>query len=131
MSSTITLDERDSAILAERVTSLELVEGPRVGDFVHFADGVVRRISFVTPPAWLPECDSVQTSDGGSFYLGNGYLSFSGSLYLGVKHVTLTLTNEARQGSAWFFHHDYACADNGVRVSIEQRVFECSAPATR
>lgn len=123
-------DERDDAILAERVAALDAVEGPRVGDFVRFNEGTVRRISYI----WRDEHETafnVQTSDGGSFYLGNGYVSMSGSLYSGVKLDTLTLTDETRTGSVWFFHHDMAGQDRGVGARMTFRVFECSGSPTR
>jgi len=116
------MDERDTAILAERVTAYDKHTGPRVGDFVRFADGTMRRISH----DWG---DSVQTSSGGLFYLGKGYASFSGSLFHGVPPETLTYTGEASEGDAWFFHHDHHTAHNGVDVSMGFRVFVCSLEA--
>ena len=65
-----------------------------------------------TPQAELVA--SIQTSDGGSFYLGDGYCAFSGSLYDGIPADTLTLTGETREGRVWWFHHDYHTAHNGV-----------------
>jgi hypothetical protein len=123
-------DSRDEAILDRRISLLNQNDQPRVGDFVRFADGTLRRISFITPLDWMPECDSVQTSDGGSWYLGNGYASFSGGLYGGVKRETLTLTDERKLGSCWIFHHDYAQAGNGVDVKILWRVYDCTEEPT-
>jgi len=124
------LDERDSAILAERVASIDALDGPRVGDYVRFADGIERRASFVTPKEWLPDVDSVQTSYGGSWHLGDGYTNFSGSLYMGVPRSSLTLTDEVKDGAVWFFHHDYWQAGNGVDVLVPFRVYECDLAAT-
>jgi len=124
------LDERDSAILADRTAAYDAISGPRVGDFVTFADGITRRISYI----WRDENDavlSVQTSDGGSFNLGLGYVSMSGSLYAGVKSETLTPTDEQRKGSIWFFHHDWWEKDNGVDTFMSFPVFTCSEPAPR
>jgi hypothetical protein len=87
------LDDRDKAILAARVAAFDPTEGPRVGDYVCFADGVTRRISYVWP-------DDIQTSDDGSFYLGKGYMSFSGVLYTHMPTETLTLTKGTRDASA-------------------------------
>lgn len=122
-------DERDRAIVASRTALLDEVPGPREGDYVRFADGTERRVSHVWPADW--GSNTIQTSDGGSWYLGNGYCSFSGSLYTGVPPESLTLTDETRAGSVWIFHHDYACAGNGVPVSIPFRVYQCSHEATR
>lgn len=118
------LDERDQAILDARVSALNAIPGPRVGDFVRFADGTIRRISHI----WD---DGPQTSDGGSYYLGNGYVSMSGGLFPHVPNSSITPTEEKREGSAWFFHHDYATAHNGVGVLVAFRVFDCSLPAPR
>lgn len=123
-------DERDAEILAERIAEYDARQGPRVGDYVRFADDVTRRISYV----WRDEHEtvfSVQTSTGGSYYLGKGYVSMSGSLFGGVKPDTLTLTDETRDGGVWFFHHDWHTAHNGVDVTVPFRVFTCSEVATR
>ena len=130
MTTATTLDERDRQIMWERRDSIELIDGPRCGDYVEFADGTTRRVSHVWGEDW-GEDSGVQTSDGGSFYLGNGYVSFSGGLYRMVKMGTLTLTGERRPGRAWFLHHDWATRDNGVGVTIPFRVYTCSENAPR
>ncbi len=117
-----TFDTRDQEIVAERVDRYNTHEGPRVGDFVDFADGITRRIS-ETWDGW------VQTSDSGSFYLGDEGCSFSGSLYLAVPVESLTLTEEVRPGDVWIFHHDRRAAHNGVATTIGFRVYTCSQPA--
>ena len=124
------LDELDRQLLKSRCESLNADEEIHEGDYVRFADGVERRVSFVTPSEWLPDIDSVQTSEGGSWYLGDGYCSFSGSLHLGVRRETLTLTEETKLGRVWFFHHDHARASNGVEVAIPFRVYVCSEAAS-
>lgn len=111
------LDDRDRDLFTARAESYDRIGGPRVGDYVEFADGVIRRVSHV----WD---DGVQTSDGGSFYLGNGYISFSGGLYPSIPFSSLTDTGEKRNGSVWLFHHDWARAHNGVHSEISFRVFK-------
>jgi hypothetical protein len=118
------LDDRDQAILSARVAAFDPTEGPREGDYVDFADGVTRWISYVWP-------NDVQTSDDGSFYLGDGYMSFSGALYMPVPTKTLTLTETTREASAWFFHHDHRTAHNGVDVRVSMRVWISSAKAPK
>lgn len=120
-------DDKDAAILTERVATLDAVSGPRVGDYVIFLDGTERRISHIWGDG--QSTDSVQTSDGGSYYLGNGYVSMSGSLYSGVKPETLMDTGEKRDGSVWFFHHDYATAGGRVYTTMPFRVFRCTENA--
>lgn len=121
------LDERDQEILANRVELLNKVEGPRVGDFVIFANGVERRISHIWE--WGDGPEAIQSSDGGSYYLGAGYVSMSGGLRPPVKPATLTPTDQKREGSVWFFHHDHWLAHNGIEATIEFRVFTCSQEA--
>jgi len=124
------LDERDAALFAGRIAAYDAIPGPRVGDFVIFADDVTRRISHI----WRDERDAVfniQTSDGGTYCLGDGSVSMSGSLRPGVKPDTLTPTEERRNGSIWFFRHDQWKADNGIDTTMSFRVFRCSEPATR
>jgi hypothetical protein len=114
------LDERDATILADRGRQLDAVAGPRCGDFVRFADGRLERVSHV----WDWEPEGVQTSEGGSWYLGGGYCSFSGGLNPSIPLGELTLTDERRLGSCWFFHHDWAEADNSVGVELPFRVYD-------
>ena len=118
------LDTIDSTIYKERTDALARERSPMVGDYVEFSDGVVRRISH----DWG---DSVQTSDGGSWYLGNGYLSFSGSLYPSVAKSALADTGTLREGHAWFFHHDWRTAHNGIDVLVNLRVWAASVEAPK
>lgn len=119
----LTLDDRNQAILTARIKLLDEEEGPRVGDYVEFSNGVTRRVSYI----WFGE--RVQTSDAGSFYLGNGYVSFSGSLHDGVPRNTLVRTEAKRLGSVWFFRNDYHQANNALNVEIEFRVYKCELEA--
>lgn len=126
------LDERDRVILEKRQRAFTetAVHGPQAGEVVIFADGVKRRISHVWPGYTDDEGrihqTQVQTSDGGSFYVGEGYCSFSGSLYTPVPADTLTDTGEVETIPAWFFHHDWHTAHNGITVPLDVRVWQCS-----
>jgi hypothetical protein len=124
------LDDRDIAIIHRRLDAFDERTGPRVGDYVRFADGVLRRISYhwTDGTGWDGGC---QSSDGGSFHLNDGGCSFSGSLYSTVPTESLTLTDERRDGRAWIFHHDLPKAHNGVDFIAECRVYESSANAPR
>jgi len=128
------LDDVDMTILSERASRFWVQHhGPAVGDYIDFADGVTRRISHV----WTFGDITVQTSDGGSFYLANGSLSYSGGLYHGWNNVirpgipieTLTLTGETREGAVWFFHHDWHTAHNGVYTTMRFAVYTCTLPS--
>jgi hypothetical protein len=117
-------DERDAAIVAERMARLDTRDEPRVGDYVRFADGTLRRVSYHwrDDEGWDGGC---QTSDGGSFYLGNAGCSFSGSLYSCVPTESLKLTSERLPGPVWIFHHDQHRAHNGVTFMPDFRVYDC------
>ncbi len=126
-----TFDARDAEIRATRLAAFDKLTGPRCGDYVHFACGTVRRVSHV----WDIDPVGVQTSAGGSWYLGAGWtpdeahVSFSGSLCRSVPLDSLTLTPETRDGLVWFFHHGFAERDNGVDTTIPFRVYTCNLPA--
>jgi len=117
-------DARDAEILAKREQLFNRQQGPRVGDFLRVADGI-RRFTH----DWG---DGIQTTVGknhpcngdSSFYLGEGYASFSGSLDPAIEKTKLRDTGETLEGSFWFFHHDFWGADCGVNFKIPCRVFE-------
>jgi hypothetical protein len=113
-----TLDDRDEAIIAERIAARDSRLGPQVGDYA-IVDGEERRISYI----W-PDGDGViQTSRGGSWYLGEYGASFSGSLEPGIDGGRFVETLETRPGSFWIFHHDYTMAHNGVHFEAPCRVW--------
>lgn len=117
-------DAKDAEILAVRETAFNQVTGPRVGDFLKTADGFLRFTH-----DWG---ESIQTTVGpkhpchgdSSFYLGNGFADFSGSLDRAIDKTLLRDTGETMEGSFWFFHHNHACAENGVYFRMACRVFE-------
>lgn len=117
-------DEQDDQLLVERVKFRENFKGPRVGDFIDFADVVTHRFSHDHGKKW-----GIQTSPiGGSFYMTpGGYLSYSGGLQPAIKHDQLVDTGELRLGTVWFFHHDRARASSAVKANIPCRVFTTTA----
>lgn len=117
-----TFDERDAKIRERNLFEWNKDLDPRCGDYVVFADGITRRISYI----WRDDDgkpEGVQTSEGGSWHFACGYCSFSGTLHRSVKASTLTFTGEFRDGLVWFFHHDYAEAHNGVDTTVPCRVY--------
>jgi hypothetical protein len=120
------LDDRDQQIRATRAFQLASSPGPTIGDYVDFADGTTRRIAHVWKP---PMGTEVQTSPGGSFYLGEGYCSFSGGLDRGIDQARLTLTDEQRDGPVWFFHNDYITCDNSIETTVPFRVYQATGDA--
>ena len=121
-------DDQDAELVAQYEASLNKVEGPRVGDWIRFSDGVTHRVSHV----WIGdgiENPGVQTSAGGSFHLGDGYVSFSGGLDPSTPLAVLTLTEETKPGNVWIFHHNWWKAHNAVHTDIPFRVYEADVPS--
>lgn len=121
-------DTRNAEIVARRMAMLDAREGPRVGDFVRFADGTLRRCSY----HWSDDAGwdgGMQTSDHGSYYLGEGYVSMSGSLHPCVPTDSLKQTDETHAGAVWIFHHDIRRAGGAVHFELPFRVFDCDLPA--
>jgi hypothetical protein len=120
------LDARDQAIVQARAVAFAAHTKPQTGDFIEFADGITRRIAHV----WFDE--NIQTTDGGSFYLGMGYVSYSGSLYQSIPATAVRLLQDKQiNGRFWFFHHDYHTAHNGVDFVIPCRVWATDLTANR
>lgn len=112
-------------LLDNRTTLRDGQTGPRVGDYVLFPDdmprdGLYERYIERISHDWG---DGVQTSPGGSWYLGDGFASFSGSLNSTIPKARLEDTGETKLGSFWFFKGDYARAHNGVDVMASCRVY--------
>ena len=114
-----TLDERDDTLIENRRQAYESRPAtlPRVGEYVRMLDGTLQRFSYIWP-------DGAQTSHGGSWYLGNGGSSFSGSLNPIVPFERLRLTNGRKGARFWVFHHDQWTAHNGVDFTIPVRIWE-------
>lgn len=117
------LDTRDTEILAELTAKWEAVPGPRVGDFVITSNGL-QRFTHDWGNELQTTCATFGGAKSGSFYLGHGFMSFSGSLDPGVPKSGLKLTDEIRPGACWFFSHGFAEASNGVSVMVPCRVYK-------
>ena len=137
-------DDRDGAIVNERITAYAKRTGPRVGDYITFANDVERRISHVWDADWNEDgIASYQTSDSGSYHMGNGgfgawesgergtYVSFSGALHHSVKGTTLRRAPGVKDAWVWIFHHDLAGAGCAVHATIPARMYRSTdrAPA--
>lgn len=114
-------------ILATRFTKYNQRKGARVGDYLRLWAGPgpcpAHRNEFTRfTHDWG---DSLQTGghSGSSYYLGDGYLSYSGSLDSGISRASLIQTNYTKMGDVWFFDEDWAGAGRGVNFEIPHRVF--------
>lgn len=102
-------------ILESKLESYNADPDPRVGDWVEFPVGNPERISY----DWG---DGVQTSIGGSFYLGDGFASFSGALNPVISKDKLVNTGEVRNAFFWYCGVHYQPGE-GIRTMIPVRVY--------
>lgn len=92
----------------------------KVGDVVIRPDGSKSRVAYV----WKIDPVTVQLSDGiGSFYLADGFMSYSGSLNNGIPINHFSLTPELTPSPAWFFDHDIPRAYAGIVVNVNCRTW--------
>lgn len=103
-------------IFDSRKRKYDMIKGARVGDYLQYKDVLVR-FSY-------DHGESLQTSEGGSFYLGKGYLSYSGGLNSGIDRDKLEDTGVTKKGVVWFFDKDIWGAGRGVNFEMEFRVFK-------
>lgn len=109
-------DDRDKGIAILRKAEWDKLEGPRIGDFAAFPDGHLERFC----QHWG---DAIQTSKGGSYYLGRGYVSMSGGCNPAIPLERIFNSGQTRLGNFWFFHHDVSQAHSDVGVEMPCRVF--------
>jgi hypothetical protein len=112
-------DKRDMQIAEDRINLFNDRDGPRVGDFIIVPGGLYLRFAY----DWG---DQIQTTDkqyGGSFHIGNGYVSMSGGLEPGYLKEQIELTNETRRGYFWIEHHGHLCADCSIGLMFPCRVY--------
>lgn len=116
----ITADETDLAILAKRLAHWNALQGPRVGDWVVMRDGSMRRFTH----DWGEDIQTTDPKFGlGSFYLGDGYMSYSGSLDSALAKHSFQDLGETKTADCWFFHHDFWGADRGVHFQVFCKVY--------
>lgn len=117
-------DDVDKGIIIERKRIYAKKEGPRIGDFVEFPDGRRARFTHDWDDA-LQTTTPSDTGEGGRFYFGSGYCSYSGSLDPSIPKIDLKLVdNFGPEGSVWIFHHDRQEAHNGVDTTIQFRLYK-------
>lgn len=137
----IEFDDRDQEIVVERMTELDARTGIRVGDFLRYRDGTLARVAYVWDDSVQPASVAVGRHPahwslnryapgvGGSYYLGDGYVSYSGSLHRGVSRDLLELTDATELGAVWIFHHGWSGAHRGVDTKVAFRVWSVDADA--
>lgn len=103
-------------LFKERIKEYNKEYRAKVGEFLKFKG---RYIRFAYDWGNL-----LQTTRGGSFYLGDGYCDFSGSLEHGIDKDKIELTSEIRNGRVWFFDSDIWGANRGVDFDMPFRVWK-------
>ena len=116
---------KQDKILADRMAEYNLIPGARVGDWIREPDGRRSRATH----DWNQDgemSETIQHGGGefGQFYLGSGYISYSGGLDTGIKKNQLRDTGETKQGKIWFFIDDWYTAHNGIEYMVDFRVYE-------
>lgn len=119
----IELDDEDTKILLQSEKAFISSNNKiKTGDFVRSLSGELRRVAYVYPSSYPRD---VQTCKTGSFFLGDGWMSMSGSLDDPISEEYFVKTSETMLGDCWFFHHNYTRAYNSVSVQIKCPVWQC------
>lgn len=118
------LDHQDLILLIGHLAEWYLRDGtPRVGDLVRFNDSdTLHRCAH----RWGDEY--MQTAPGGSYHLGDGYMSMSGSLDGSIPLGEFVDTQQPTVTTAWIWHHDRMQAHNGLPVQVYARVYAVDRP---
>ena len=120
----LVLDERDSAIRAERLALFDSIDGPRVGDWIRMLDGSVRRFTHDWDEDGLQVQTPLSVCGPCSFYFtSSGHQDYSGGMDPIVPLTRIVRTTEIKPGPVWFFHHGIQRAHNGVYTDVPCRVY--------
>lgn len=123
--------ERLRDLLKERATSdLKLLNSyltefkkdtkPRVGDYIVLPNETTQRITVLHRSSGKLQANDIQ----GSFYLGNGYISFSGTCGMDMYEIqTLQPTGKTKEGWVWTFSQNNRTANNAVYAALPFRIF--------
>lgn len=109
-------DDQDETLAKEYLKKWDEYLSPRVGDYIIMPDGTYERFSH----DWI---DSLQTSPGGSFHLGDGFTSFSGALNPSIPIEDIHPIDFKMCGNFWMWHHGFPGYHNAVGVTALCRVF--------
>lgn len=112
------LKSSNKAIVTKRMRLYDQIKGPRVGDYIILKDGTLDRFTH----NWGNE---IQVGGmGGSFYLGNGFIEYSGGLDPSISKSEIVPTKQKRSGSVWIFDDDRHVAGGAVYFKVYFRVFK-------
>ena len=111
--------DRNLIILKEKQDLFLKDNRLKQGVFLKMPDGEYLRITHYFG-------DGVQTAKEfeGSYYLGEGTMSYSGSLDPIIKTENIRPTNETKIGHCWFFADRHSGGAKGIQCEILCPVFE-------
>ena len=117
--------EKQKPIFKENLDVYNKKKGVRVGDYITDDKGNYTRVTYI----WRNEKDvplRIQTGgNSGSYYLGKGYISYSGSLDSGYEPQEISkLPVGKKKGDFWTFKNNLSGADRGISASSDFRVFK-------
>lgn len=114
-------------LFRKRVAMFNRRSGIREGDYIKEKNGNFTRVTHI----WRDEKRrpfQIQTggSKFGQYYLGDGYVEYSGSLDHGYEVPKTKLKNMGYEklGNVWFFRNNYATAGGGIDYMMKFRVFK-------
>lgn len=118
--------KENMALFKKLEASYNKIKGVRVGDYVIGKNGKITRITYIW--RWDGEPQQWQAGgNGGSYYLGNGYVSYSGSLSHGFDEGTkFKNTGRKKIGNVWIWDKGFAGAGRGIDFPMKFRVFKAS-----
>jgi hypothetical protein len=125
----------DPAADAERIRKMlaeyDELQGPRVGDWVRFADGHEMRIAYLTADG------GVQVAYGGTWSMGRSIrdesvgVSFTGQLRKSFPALTLTYEGGPDLGGIVYCVVGPLLEEQWVQVKFAARIYACSLPAPK
>jgi hypothetical protein len=113
---------KDAAIIAKRMAALDAIPGMREGDFLRLKNGELARVAHNWGDSVQPTTGQGQNTE--SFYLGAGYIEYSGALEPSIPITEFRATGEIICGPIWIFHLDVMGSGRRVRAMAPFRVYE-------
>lgn len=120
------LDGHDLLLLSRKLMAFNAISGPRVGDGVLVPEkknNLGRRIALMGDAAFQATPPYV----AGSFYLGNGCVSYSGSLDEPLPLDRLVDAGYLCSQRFWFYRQDLVKTHNTTHAYLRVRVFALRA----
>ena len=118
------ITERNQQIFEQRRDTYNAIPGVRVGDWARQGKEL-SRVTHIWDKSFTGGGRHIQTGGGlTSFYLGDGYISYSGSLDPGISEDKLRDTGELKDGRVWFFKDNFWKKANSIDFTMAFRVFE-------